>query len=49
MSDNPSVPDEILTLDDQDNLISKETGRPVDINVVGKVLGPLVQTKEERI
>lgn len=49
VSDNASVPDEVLILDDEDRLVNNETGRPVNLSVIGRVLWPSEQTKEDQI
>jgi phage repressor protein C with HTH and peptisase S24 domain len=49
VSDNPSVPDEVLVLDDDDRLVNKETNRTVNMSVIGRVLWPTAQTKQDQI
>ena len=40
ISDNPRIQDTVCTLNQRDKLVNKETGRPVNIRVIGRVLWP---------
>ena len=49
ISDNPRVADETLILNENEKLVNEETGRPVNLRVIGRVLWPTAETDEERV
>lgn len=44
ISDNPRINDTVCTLNEHDKLVNEETGRTVDIRIIGRVLWPREDT-----